>query len=140
MGSQSLLFLIGIKVLVMMTLLQNILISGALDLLMLIRSKFLIKMTRPQNFVHFYLNVLAWSSLSKILIPSTSGGLRPWNKNALQWGYHNQNFYTYQKQKALLPIWFHIFYNKALLVLSCSIYTPGMFLFGLVTTVRNKFL
>ena len=34
-------------------------------------SKFLIKMTRPQNITCF----AAWSSLSKILIPSTSGGL-----------------------------------------------------------------
>ena len=49
MGGQSLLVLIGLKVLVMMTLLQNIVISGAQGLLMLTGSKFLIKMTRPQN-------------------------------------------------------------------------------------------
>ena len=46
---QGLLVLIGLKVLVMMTLLQNIVISGAQGLLMLMGSKFLIKMTRPQN-------------------------------------------------------------------------------------------
>ena len=46
---QGLLVLIGLKVLVMMTSLQNIVISGAQGLLMLMGSKFLIKMTRPQN-------------------------------------------------------------------------------------------
>ena len=46
MDSQAFL---GLKVLVMMTLMQNIVISGAQGLLMLIGSKFLIKMTRPQN-------------------------------------------------------------------------------------------
>ena len=48
---QGLLVLIGLKVLVMMTSLQNIVISGAQGLLMLMGSKFLIKMTRPQNIV-----------------------------------------------------------------------------------------
>ena len=47
----GLLVLIGLKVLVMMTSLQNIVISGAQGLLMLMGSKFLIKMTRPQNIV-----------------------------------------------------------------------------------------
>ena len=46
---QGLLVLIGLKVLVMVTSLQNIVISGAQGLLMLMGSKFLIKMTRPQN-------------------------------------------------------------------------------------------
>ena len=41
--------LIGLKVLVMMNSLQNIVISGAQGLLMLMGSKILIKMTRPQN-------------------------------------------------------------------------------------------
>ena len=49
MGGQCLLVLIGLNVLVMMKLLQNIVISGAQGLLMLMGSKFLIKMTRPQN-------------------------------------------------------------------------------------------
>ena len=49
MGGQCLLVLIGIKVLVMMNSLQNIVISDAQVLLMLMGSKFLIKMTRPQN-------------------------------------------------------------------------------------------
>ena len=46
MGGQCLLVLIGLKVLVMMNSLQNIVISGAQGLLMLMGSKFLIKMTR----------------------------------------------------------------------------------------------
>ena len=58
----------SLKALVMIPSLQNIFISGAQGLLMLLGSKVLIKMTRPQCFV-------AWSSLSKILIPSTLGGL-----------------------------------------------------------------
>ena len=41
--------LIGLKVLVMMNSLHNIVISGAQGLLMLMGSKFLIKTTRPQN-------------------------------------------------------------------------------------------
>ena len=49
MGSQCLQVLIGLKVLVMMNSLQNIVISGTKGLLMLMVSKFLIKMTRPQN-------------------------------------------------------------------------------------------
>ena len=57
MGGQYLLVLIGLKVLVMMNSLQNIVISGAQGLLMSMGSKFLIKMTRPQNIV-LYLNVL----------------------------------------------------------------------------------
>ena len=49
MGGQCLLVLIGLKVLVIMNSLENIVISGAQGLLMLIGSKFLIKMTRLQN-------------------------------------------------------------------------------------------
>ena len=39
----------SLKVLVMMTSVQNIVILGAQGLLILMGSKFLIKMTRPQN-------------------------------------------------------------------------------------------
>ena len=49
MGSQGLLVLIGLKILVMMTSRQIIVISGAQGLLMLMESKFVIKMTRLQN-------------------------------------------------------------------------------------------
>ena len=57
MGGQCLLVLIGMKVLVMMSSLQNIVISGAQGLLMLMGSKFLMKMTGPQNTI-FYVDVL----------------------------------------------------------------------------------
>ena len=49
MGGQGLLLLIGLKLLIMMTSLQNIVILCAQGLLMLMGSKFLIKMTRLQN-------------------------------------------------------------------------------------------
>ena len=49
MGGQCLLVLIGLKVLVMMNSIQNIVISGAQGLLILMGSKFMIKMTRSQN-------------------------------------------------------------------------------------------
>ena len=84
MGGQGLLFLIGLKILIIMTSLDNIVILGAQGLLMLMGSKFLIKMSRPQLMsmgskflikVTRPQNVVAWSSLSKILIPSTSGDL-----------------------------------------------------------------
>ena len=51
MGGQGLLLLIGLKLLIIMTSLQNIVILCAQGLLMLMGSKFLIKMTRPQNIV-----------------------------------------------------------------------------------------
>ena len=47
MGGQGLVLLIGLKIMIIMTSLQNIVILGAQGLLM--GSKFLIKMTRPQN-------------------------------------------------------------------------------------------
>ena len=55
MGGQGLLLLIGLKILIIMTSLQNIVILGVQGLLMLMGSKFLIKMARLQNTV---LNVL----------------------------------------------------------------------------------
>ena len=73
MGGQGLLLLIGLKILIIMTSLQNIVILGAQDLLMLMELKFLIKMTRLQNIKMKERCFAAWSSLSKILIPSTSG-------------------------------------------------------------------
>ena len=58
MGSHDLLVLIGLKVLVMMTSLQNIFISGVQGLLMLMGSKLLTKMIRLQNIVFIYLKQL----------------------------------------------------------------------------------
>ena len=66
MGGQCLLVLIGLKVLVMMNSLQNIVISGAQGLLMLMGSRFFIKMTRLQNTV----NVLQPGHLYPGFIPS----------------------------------------------------------------------
>ena len=59
MGGQGLLLLIHLKILVMMTSLQNTVIVGAQGLLMSMGSKVLIKMTNL-HAVHcsFYLNVL----------------------------------------------------------------------------------
>ena len=75
MGCQCLLVLIGLKALVMMNSLENIVISGAQGLLMLMGSKFLIKMTRQQN-TKIKNNVLRFGYLyHKILISSTSGAL-----------------------------------------------------------------
>ena len=69
MGSQGLLRLIELKILIIMTSLQNIVITGAQlqGLLMLMGSKFLIKMIRPQNIKMKEQCFVAWSSLSKIL-------------------------------------------------------------------------
>ena len=64
-----------IKILIIMTSLQSIVILSAHGLLMLMGSKILIKMTRPQNIKMKEQCFTAWSSLSKILIPSTSGDL-----------------------------------------------------------------
>ena len=58
MDGQGLLLLIGIKVLIMVTSLQNIVISGAQGLLMLMGSKFLIENYQAENNCSFYLNVL----------------------------------------------------------------------------------
>ena len=70
MGGQGLLLLIGIKILIIMTSLQNIVILGAQGLLMLMGSKPLIKMTRPQKM--FYSEVM----IIKIFSPIKSR--RPW--------------------------------------------------------------
>ena len=75
MGDQGLLLLIGLKFLIIMTSLQNIGILGTSGLLMLMGSKVLIKMTRLQNIKMKEQCFVAWSSLLKILILSTSEDL-----------------------------------------------------------------
>ena len=50
---QGLMVLIGFKLLVMMTSLQNIVISGAQGFMILIGSIFLVKMIRLQSIVDF---------------------------------------------------------------------------------------
>ena len=92
MGSQGLL---GLKVLVMMTSLQNIVAQG---LLILMGSKYLIKMTRPQKLFFLSYCFVVWSSLSKNLTPSTSGGLEHLKITMFCRGHHDQNFQIYQNQ------------------------------------------
>ena len=75
MGGQGLLLLIRLKILIIMMSLQNIFILGDRGFLMLMGSKFLIKMTRLQNIKRKEQCCVAWSSLSKNLISSTSGDL-----------------------------------------------------------------
>ena len=55
MGGQGLLVLIGLKIFVMMTSLQNIVISGAQGLLMLMGSKFLNKDDQAAKHCFFLL-------------------------------------------------------------------------------------
>ena len=64
MDCQSLLVLIGLKVLVMINSLQNIVISGAQGLLILMGSNVLIKITSSQNIKIKEQCFAAWSSLS----------------------------------------------------------------------------
>ena len=61
MGSQGFLLLTGLKKLIIMTSLQNMVILGAQGLLMLMGSKSLIKMTRPQNIWMKEQCFVAWS-------------------------------------------------------------------------------
>ena len=102
MGGQCLLVLIGLKVLVMMNSLQNIVISGAQGLLMLMGSKVLIKMTRPQNIK--IKNSVLWPGhvYQKFWSHQHQEALSTWNNNVLQWVHHDQNFQAYQNQEALV--------------------------------------
>ena len=92
MGSQGLL---GLKVLVMMTSLQNIVAQG---LLILMGSKYLIKMTRPQKLFFFILQFCSLVIFIKNLNPSTSGGLEHLKITMFCRGHHDKNFQIYQNQ------------------------------------------
>ena len=128
MGGQCLLVLIGLKVLVMMNSLQNIVISGAQGLLMLMGSKFLIKMTRPQNTV-FYLNVLWPGHLyQKFWSHQHQEALSAWNNNVLHWVYHDQNFQAYQNQEALAAYLISHLFQQGLFSSWPTFFTPGVFL------------
>ena len=125
MGGQYLVVLIGLKVLVMMNSLQNIVISGAQGLLMLMGSKFLIKMTRPQNIN----SVLRPGHLyQKFWSHQHQEALSTWNNNVLQWVHHDQTFKPIKTTRHWPPIWFHIFFSKACLILCRPFFTPGVFL------------
>ena len=89
MGSQCLLVLIDLKVLVKMNSLQNIVTSGAQGLLMSMGSKFLIKMTKVQNTV-FYLNIFWPGHLyQKFWSYQHQEALSTWNNIVLQWVHHD---------------------------------------------------
>ena len=113
MGGQCLLILIGLKALVMMNSLQNIVISGAQDLLMLMGSKFLIKMTRPQNTVF----ILMFCELVIFIKNFNPINIRK------PWAHEITTFCSeFIMTKAFKPIktrrhwpliWFHIFFSKA---------------------------
>ena len=75
---------------------------GGQGLLLLMKLKFLIMMTRPQNVLFLSECFAALSSLSKILISSTAGGLGR-------------------------PIWFHIFFILNFLVFGRYFFTPAVF-------------
>ena len=110
-----------------MTLLQNIVISGAQGLLMLMGSKFLIKITRPQNIAH--LNVLWSDNLhQKFWSHQHQETLSTWNSNILQWG-HDQNFNPIKHRRPWLPILISYLFQQGLLALGHSFFTPGMFWF-----------
>ena len=115
MGGQCLLVLIGLKVLVMMNSLQNIVISGAQGLLMLMALKCLIKMTRPQNINIKEQGFAAWSSLSKIMIPGplhmTSVFLfysqlqeRPWCAFYIMWEPQHTGYYCKEQSYRGSPL------------------------------------
>ena len=131
MGGQCLLVLIGLKVLVMMNSLQNIVISGAQGLLMLMGTKFLIKMTRPQNTV-FYLNVCGLIIFIKNFDPINIR--RPWAPEITMFCSEfimTKTFKPIKTRRHWLPIWFHIFFSKACLVLGHPFFTPGVFLISI---------
>ena len=127
MSSQCLLVLIGLKVLVMMNSLQ-IVISGAQGLLMLMGSKFLIKMTRPQNTV-FILMFCGLVIFIKNFDPINIR--RPWAPEITM--FYSQfimtkTFKPIKTRRHWPPIWFHIFFSKACLVLGRPFFIPGVFL------------
>ena len=130
MGDHGLLLLIDIKVLVKMISLQNIVISGAQRPPDVDEVKIFDKDDQAIKHCSFYLNVLwlghcyqkYWSHYHQV-------ALSIWNNSVLQGDYYDQNFILIKDRTSWLPIWFHIFFNKAFLVLSNSCFTPGVFLF-----------
>ena len=98
------------KVLVMMTSLENLVISGAQSLPDVDGIKILIKMNWPQITV-FYLNVFC----ALVIFIKNVDPINIWRPEITIFcrGHQDQNFYTYQKQGDWPPIWFHIYFNKA---------------------------
>ena len=127
MGGQCLLVLIGLKVLVMINSLQNIVISGTQGLLMLMGSK-LIKMTRPQN-IKIKNSVLQPGHLyQKFWSHQHQEPLSTWNNNVSQWVHHDQNFQAYQNQEALAAhLISHLFQQSLFSSWLPLFYTWGVF-------------
>ena len=113
-NGQPLLFLIGLKVLIIMTSLQNFVVSGAQGLLMLMGSNFLIKMTRPQNINVIYIPRKYSAACSYFIMhlqPKKFSSIninRPWMPK-ITWSKLFQ---------------FHILFNNAFLVLGRSFIKP----------------
>ena len=126
-GGECLLVLIGLKVLVMMNSLQNIVISGAQGLLMLMGSKFLIKMTRPQNIkikTVFCGLVILIKNFDPINIR------RPWAPEITMFCSELIMIKTFKPIKTRRhwpPIWFHNFFSKTCLVLGRPFLHLGCF-------------
>ena len=128
MGGQGLLILIGLKILIMMISLQNIVISDVQGLLMLMRSNSLIKMTRPQIIKIKRTMFCGLTSLSKILIPSISGGLE-----YLKWQYFAERS-SWPKLSNLsklgglgCPFYLTSFSARPVLAFGCPFCTLGVF-------------
>ena len=71
----------------------------------------IIKMTRPQNIKMKVWCFAAWSSLSKILIPSTSGNLE---HPTWQWGHDNQNFNPIKSRRLWSPMFISYLFLQGL--------------------------
>ena len=101
----------SLKVLVMMTSLHNIVISGAYNPLMLMGSKLLIKMTRPQNIkikrTMVYDLVIFIKNFNPIIIR------RPWAPEIMMFCSEVIMTKTHKPRRPWLSIWFQIFFSKA---------------------------
>ena len=123
-----------IKILIIMTSLQNIIILGAQGFLMLMGSKCLIKMTRLQNIKTKEHCFATWSSLSNILILSTSGDLEHLKYITMFCSevMMVKIFNPIKSRRPWPPISILHLFSKAFLVLGHPIFTYGVFLFRLL--------
>ena len=111
MGGQCLLVLIGSKVLVMINLLQNIVISGAQGLLMLIGSKFIMKMTMQAlkhcSFISIFCGLVIFiKNFDPINIRMS------WAPEITMFCSEFIMTKTIKTRRHWLSIWFHIFFSK----------------------------
>ena len=108
------LFLIGIKVLVMVISLQNIVISRVQGLLMLMGSKNFYTDDQATKHCSFCIMCCGLVILIKRFDPINIR--RPWAPEIAMLYIEvimSKTFCTYQKQGPWQPIWFYIFFNKA---------------------------